>query len=652
MDPNFPKQVQRSTDPIDLYVQLQKKKQQQQNGSGGNNNGNTSTQNNNVSFSQPSSFSGMNVLGSMSHVGSFANMGSFSETSNGNMSMVLPQGASTGPINGMNNQSWGNMNMNSMGLMDQAMHSSLPIRNASFNPIIGTDNNNSIQNNRRSLSAEMGMSLADSRRPNNHFARMADCVGSSFHDSGNTGNSFCNNAHFPLSEGIGSSGGFGGGNHHHNSQNHNATNHQGGLVGSSDFSKLTTEQLREIILRDLAGTGGERRVPSPRRASTGTTQAAGSAIHTELLQGSSNPFLKNLGTMNYRNHVLPLSLQQHSSKTKRRRRRTDSQSSNASDDQLPQHPVAEDTQSNPQASTGFFSYATEPTGSSSSFNPSFSFGGAAQHAMLDEEESYIAAEHGILAPWSARAAGLFGDMMEQSNEDEKTRKAARKKPKDKPKRPLSAYNIFFREERGRILESRAAARGGSRGEGDQDDAASLADSDGSGQSGGSNNNDINNINKLAVHRKIGFESLAKLIGRRWQQLDADSMAVYKSKASVDMERYQREMDVWNAKHGITRKRSPKSGTGASSSNKVRRRSSCNAKILTGPSSSSSSSSSLKPIPSFAETQRRNSTGGVLDLSAVLKAQEMLGRTSPKSSFPQLKETRLHSDLFQLSSEEI
>ena len=96
----------------------------------------------------------------------------------------------------------------------------------------------------------------------------------------------------------------------------------------------------------------------------------------------------------------------------------------------------------------------------------------------------------------------------------------RKKAKDKPKRPLSAYNVFFKEERSRLLEERK-----------QKSEARISDDK---KKGGSKN------------AKIGFESLAKVIGHRWQELTSDQVEYYKKKADEDMVRYKREMEAWNA----------------------------------------------------------------------------------------------------------
>lgn len=132
------------------------------------------------------------------------------------------------------------------------------------------------------------------------------------------------------------------------------------------------------------------------------------------------------------------------------------------------------------------------------------------------------AESGILGPWSATSAGLLGKMAEASS-DSKNKKS-RKKCKDKPKRPLSAYNIFFKEERGRILEDLPEA-----------DPQPAVDGKPTRK------------RKKKPHRKIGFESLAKTIGQRWQELSPEKIEYYKGKAAEDMQRYKAQMEEYVAK---------------------------------------------------------------------------------------------------------
>jgi hypothetical protein len=115
------------------------------------------------------------------------------------------------------------------------------------------------------------------------------------------------------------------------------------------------------------------------------------------------------------------------------------------------------------------------------------------------------AENGMLGPWSAASAALLGDLAISNEEKQKKN---RKKPKDRPKRPLSAYNIFFKEERARILEE-------------------VVDSP-------------------MPNGKIGFQNLAKMIGKRWHELDSNSMKCYKMKAETDMLRYKEEMLTYAA----------------------------------------------------------------------------------------------------------
>merc|ERR1712127_183108 len=53
--------------------------------------------------------------------------------------------------------------------------------------------------------------------------------------------------------------------------------------------------------------------------------------------------------------------------------------------------------------------------------------------------------------------------------------------------------------------------------------------------------------KKIPHGKIGFENLAKLIGKRWQELDADGIEKYKKLADEDMTRYKKEMEAFLTK---------------------------------------------------------------------------------------------------------
>jgi hypothetical protein len=126
--------------------------------------------------------------------------------------------------------------------------------------------------------------------------------------------------------------------------------------------------------------------------------------------------------------------------------------------------------------------------------------------------------------WSTTSAGLLGKL----GGPEPKKKNARKKHKDKPKRPLSAYNLFFKDERKKILAAIPTKTE------DGEDKEEELDEEGKKR-------------KKAPHGKIGFENLAKIIGQRWQKLEPDRIEHYKKLAAVDMKRYKEQMEVFLSK---------------------------------------------------------------------------------------------------------
>lgn len=129
-------------------------------------------------------------------------------------------------------------------------------------------------------------------------------------------------------------------------------------------------------------------------------------------------------------------------------------------------------------------------------------------------ESDVFAQHGILGPWSATSAGLLGNLTLSTKE---IAKKPKRKEKGRPKRPLSAYNLFFKDERPKILK----------------DQKKQQETDGD--------------SKEIEDKRIGFQNLAKIIGQRWHDLSPERTEYYKALASKDMVRYRSEMEIFSQK---------------------------------------------------------------------------------------------------------
>ena len=139
--------------------------------------------------------------------------------------------------------------------------------------------------------------------------------------------------------------------------------------------------------------------------------------------------------------------------------------------------------------------------------------------------------------------------------------AKRNRNKDLPKRPLSAYNLFFKDERARMMqgetdscndgaldvdadavgdESKMDARAANVKEGDEEDVG------GDDVSGDCHNNDrgYSDIPRLPrCSKKIGFQEMVGSISKKWKELDSEARARYQAMAQREKKLYDEKKDA-------------------------------------------------------------------------------------------------------------
>ena len=105
-----------------------------------------------------------------------------------------------------------------------------------------------------------------------------------------------------------------------------------------------------------------------------------------------------------------------------------------------------------------------------------------------------------------------------------------------PRRPLSAYNIFFSEMRNIIVEEHTKDDVEKK-----NDTPILADED---FTQALMKKRFSSESKKRVHRKthgkVAFTTLAQTVGKRWKELSEESKKRYKELAELDRERYKKE----------------------------------------------------------------------------------------------------------------
>jgi hypothetical protein len=188
-----------------------------------------------------------------------------------------------------------------------------------------------------------------------------------------------------------------------------------------------------------------------------------------------------------------------------------------------------------------------------------------------------------------------------------TRKETKKgkRPADMPRRPLSAYNFFFSEERERVLAALpdpSGQNGGDDAKKESEDAKKdetlmatnpAADSTDQVKKDESSETTTDEATKdseaadkeddkkqsnterlLALrnsqrnvrrphrktHGKIGFKALAKLIGERWRALPAEKREYYTKLAETDLARYKEQMKEYHRKNKWSFLQQGKEGT--------------------------------------------------------------------------------------------
>uniref|UniRef100_A0A7S3L464 HMG box domain-containing protein n=1 Tax=Amphora coffeiformis TaxID=265554 RepID=A0A7S3L464_9STRA len=129
----------------------------------------------------------------------------------------------------------------------------------------------------------------------------------------------------------------------------------------------------------------------------------------------------------------------------------------------------------------------------------------------------------------------------KANETFKKPQKRCRKDKDKPKRPLSAYNLFFKDEREKMIqelqEGDRVSKDSDKGDGEEEEKVGSK----------RRKAEPSDSKPSKKQKSVGFETMAKIIGAKWKNIDDESLQQYKKRAATEMERYREAMALYRKK---------------------------------------------------------------------------------------------------------